>query len=267
MTLIKKIFLLLFSVTLLFSCSEYEKVLKADYSPKKYEMAMKMYKKHKFLKAIPLFEEVISLESKFSSKGEEAYYYLCYSHYNTQSYQLAGYYFNNFSITYPQSKHVEEASFMSVNCKVNTSPIYSLDQGNTIGAITSLQSFLKKYPNSTRKDTCIAIIDELQGKLEKKAFENASLYYKTGNFQSASVAFSNTLKEYPDIENREEILYYIVKSNYKLANNSIKSKKVERFEETIKSYTKFVDNFPTSKKLLELETYYTKAQRELKLIK
>ena len=267
MNLFKKYILVLFSIVLLLSCSEYEKVLKADYSPKKYDMAMKMYKKHKFLKAIPLFEEVISLESKFSAKGEESYYYLCYSHYNIQSYNLAGYYFNNFAVTYPQSTHAEEAVFMSANCKVNTSPKYSLDQGNTTGAIQELQSFLKKYPNSTRKDTCVAIIDQLQGKLENKAYENAMLYYKMEDYHAASTSLSNILKDYPDIEYREKILYYVVKSNYNLANNSVKSKKTERFEETIKSYTKFVDNFPQSKKISELEIIYKSAQRKLILIK
>jgi len=56
----------------------------------------------------------------------------------------------------------------------------------------------------------------------------------------------------------------VVKSNYKLAANSVKEKKVERFEETIKSYTKFVDNFPSSKNLKELESFYTNAQQEIK---
>ena len=93
------------------------------------------------------------------------------------------------------------------------------------------------------------------------------IYYKTENYHAASVTLKNILKEYPDIESREEILYYVVKSNYKLAKNSVNSKKVERFEETMKSYTKFVDNFPQSKKISELESIYKNAIRELNLIK
>ena len=134
-------------------------------------------------------------------------------------------------------------------------------------AQTESKELLKKYPNSSRKDTCVSIIDELQGKLEKKAYENAMIYYKTENYHAASVTLKNILKEYPDIESREEILYYVVKSNYKLAKNSVNSKKVERFEETMKSYTKFVDNFPQSKKISELESIYKNAIRELNLIK
>ena len=267
MKLIQRTFLILFGFLMLVSCSEYEKVLKGDDYDKKYDMALKMYEKKKFLKAIPLFEEVISIYSKLSEKGEKAYYYLCYSHYNIQEYALAGYYFSNFQVTYPLSKHAEEAAFMSANCKVNASPKSSLDQSYTVGAINGLQSFLNRYPNTTRKDTCNSIIRELRSKLEVKAYESAKLYYKMEEYSAASVAFTNMLKEYPDTRLREEVLYLIVKSNYKLAANSVKAKKVERFEETIKSYTKFVDNFPESDRLKELESFYTKSQKELNLFK
>ena len=84
------------------------------------------------------------------------------------------------------------------------------------------------------------------------------------DYEAAAVSFTNMLSDYPDTELREEVLYLIVKSNYKLASNSVKEKKVERFEETIKSYTKFVDNFPKSKKLKELEGFYTRALAESK---
>ena len=260
----KQIFLYFFATLFLVSCSQYEKVLKGDDYDKKYEMAEKLYLKGKFLKAVPLFEEVISIYSKLSEKGEKAYYYLCYSHYNMQEYALAGYYFRNFQITYPQSEHAEEASFMGAMCKVAASPKSSLDQTNTLTAINELQSFLNRYPKTERKDTCNQIIDNMRGKLEQKAFESSKLYYHMEDYEAAAVSFTNMLSDYPDTELREEVLYLVVKSNYKLAANSVKEKKVERFEETIKSYTKFVDNFPSSKNLKELESFYTNAQQEIK---
>lgn len=267
MKLLQKYLLIAISTLLLFSCSQYEQVLKGDDYDKKYEMAVELYKKQKFVKAVPLFEEVISIFSKLSEKGEKAYYYLCYSHYNMQSYELAGYYFSNFNITYPLSEHAEECAFMSANCKVQSSPKPSLDPTNTMGAINELQAFMNRYPNTNLKDTCNLIIDNLRDKLEIKAFEDAKLYYRMEEYEAATVTFANMLSDFPDTDYREEALYLSVMSNYNLATNSVREKKVERFEETIKSYTKFVDNFPKSRKLRELETIYKKAQEEIKLLK
>ena len=66
MILIKKLSIFVLLATILFSCSEYEKVVKGSDYDKKYDMALKMYKKEKYIKALPLFEEVISIYSKFS---------------------------------------------------------------------------------------------------------------------------------------------------------------------------------------------------------
>ena len=153
---------------------------------------------------------------------------------------------------------------MSANCKVQASPKSSLDQTYTMGAINELQSFMNRYPATTRKDTCNLIIDNLRDKLEIKAFESAKLYYHMESYEAATVTFANMLSDYPDTDYREEALYLMVMSNYNLALNSVDQKKVERFEETIKSYTKFVDNFPSSKKLKELESFYTNALEEIK---
>ena len=267
MKFIQKTLLILTATLVLFSCSQYEKVLKGDDYDKKYEMAVDLYNKQKFVKAVPLFEEAISIFSKLSVKGEMGYYYLCYCHYNMQNYGLASYYFKNFAATYPMSVHAEECLFMSAYCKVDASPKSSLDQSFTLEAINELQAFMNRFPKTEKKDTCNQIIDELRDKLEKKAFESANLYYHMEEYEAATVAYNNMLSDYPDTELREEVLYKIVLSNFNLALNSVQEKKLTRFEETMKSYTKFVDNFPNSSFLKELQSIYRKSQMEINLLK
>lgn len=262
----KKVVVLIIAV-LFFSCSEYEKVLKGSDYDKKYELGVKLYEKKKYVKALPLLEEVISIYSKLSERGERAYYYMSYCHYNAGDYNMASYYFKNYTRTYPNSDHVEECAFMSAYCKVNSSASTSLDQSETFKAIDELQLFMNRYPNSSQKDTCNIIIDGLRAKLEKKAFENAYLYYKTEDYKAASIAFQNMLDDYPDTDYREELLFYDVKAKYSLAINSVDDKKKERFEETTKSYIKFADNYPTSKKRRELESIYQSSLSEIEKFK
>ncbi len=228
----------------------------------KYNLAMKLYEEGECLKAISLFEQLIPIY-RMTEKGEEVYYHYAMSQYCQKAFYLAEFYFKNYVKNYPNSERAEECAFLSAYCMVKLSPDFSLDQTDTRNAINNLQLFLERYPNTEKRDTCNTIIDGMRAKLEKKSFEKARLFYRMENYQAASVALKNTLKEFPDTKNRELIMSMVVISDYRLAANSIESKKCERFENTIKSYHKFVDSYSTSAKLPELEKYFNKSLKGL----
>ena len=70
---------------------------------------------------------------------------------------------------------------------------------------------------------------------------------------------NNVLIDFPSYDNREETYYLIVKSTYELAINSIEKKINERLQETISSFEQFVDNYPESRYLNELQDVHIKA--------
>lgn len=247
----------------LVSCSEYNKVLKSTDYNLKYEKALEYYKKKDWTRAQALLEEILPLV-RITSKGEDAYYKYCYTHYKLKDYYLASYYFKNFSKLYPAGEKAEECLFMSGLCNLKNSPKWSLDQSETHEAIKDFQSFLDKYPESPKKDTCNKIIDNLYYKLEQKAFENAKLYYKIQNYKSASIALKSMLEKYPTTPFKEEALFLIIKSDFQYAELSIPSKKTERFEQTIKSYTTFVSSFPESKWRREADRLNNEAIEKIK---
>ena len=250
----------------LLSCSGYNKVLKSNNLEYKYGKAVEYYKDGDCLKALPILEELISLV-RHQTKSEKVYYYYAKTHYCLKDYVLAGYYFKQFSKTFPTSKYAEECTYLSAYCSYLESPGFSLDQTPTKTALQEMQLFLELYPNTALKDSINDLMDELNYKLERKSFENSVLYFQTQRYKSAVIALNNTLKEYPNSEYREEIMYMIVESNYRLAINSIESKKQERLENTIESYHKFVDNFENSSKIKSAELFYTNAIEELKAYK
>jgi outer membrane protein assembly factor BamD len=104
------------------------------------------------------------------------------------------------------------------------------------------------------------LIAELTARLKKKAYVNAYTYYKIQRYKSAVVALRNALKLYPDTPYREEILYLITVSNYRLAHNSIKEKQGERYLSVLDSYYSFINEFPESKHRKELERYTKEAK-------
>lgn len=248
------------------SCSEYNKILKGNDYAKKYETAIAYLDKGDCYRALPLFEELMTYYSR-TEKAEDIYYYYAKTHYCLQDYYMAGYYFKKFTKNFPYSPKKEECAFMAAVSYIQNSPEYNLDPSSTYDAIDELQLFMDRYPESKKVDTCNQLIKDLRGKLERKSYEQGKLYYKMQRYNSAVISFGSTLQKFPDTKYREELMFLIVKANYLFANNSIQSKKSERFQQTIKSYRTFADRFPESSYLKGAETYYLSSVKALEKVK
>lgn len=256
----------IFVVALSYSCSDYNKVLKGNDYELKYKTALELYENGECVKALPLFDELLSVY-RFTSKGEDVFYYYAKANFCTRDYPIAEYYFKSFVKSYPKSERVEECAFLTAICSQRMSPKYNLDPTPTKNAINELQLYLNRYPESEYADTCNVLMDDLRFKLERKYYEQAELYYKTEKYKSAIVAFENLLKDYPDNDYIEQSMFLMVKSNFLYAENSIESKKAERYSETIKSYLKFVDSFKESDYLKTLENIYKNSLKEIEKLK
>jgi len=242
----KKIILLSFVFGLLAtSCGKYQRLLKSNDYEEMYQMALVYYNQGDYYRAIQLFDRVIPFY-RGTERAEIIAYHYAYAHYKQKDYILASFYFKRFVSTFPRSKHVEEFTFLSAYCKYLDSPTHSLDQTNTKDAIQELQLFINKFPNSERVSEANQLIDDLRSKLELKEMEIARLYYRMENYNAAITTFRNLLKDFPDTDFREEIMFTILKAQYDFANRSIEARKEERYKQTLEAYDNFVAQFPSS---------------------
>jgi outer membrane protein assembly factor BamD len=129
--------------------------------------------------------------------------------------------------------------------------------------MNAISQYVLEHPESPHMAVCRDMLDDLGGRLDKKAYEAAKLYYKMEDYLASRVAFKNVLKD--DSENiyREDILYYIAMSSYKYADQSIPSKQKERFLSFVDAYYNFIGELPESKYRKELDSVYQKVQRAL----
>jgi outer membrane protein assembly factor BamD len=162
---------------------------------------------------------------------------------------LASYYLENFAKTFPNSVHAEECSFLAAYCHFKESPEYELDQTDTQMAIDKMELFMVRFPETNLKDSCNNLIDGLRLKLEKKDYASAYQYLHTRNYRSASLAFADFLKKWPNSDRREDAYFNILEADHDLAVNSVESKKAERAEAGIRSFNTFADAFPESKRM------------------
>ncbi len=221
-------------------------MLKSTDLEAKQAYAIKLYNQKKYYKALPLFEELITM-FRGTKKSEMTYYYYSYTNYYLEDYETAAYDFGNFANSFPTSQYAEECAYMHAYCYYLDSPEFALDQTNTIKALNELQLFIDQYPRSSRVEVCNGLIDKLRFKLESKMYENAKLYYHMQEYKAAYTTFKNLLKDYPATKYREESLFLTLKSAFLLAENSLDALKSERYSSALNAYSEFNGTYTESK--------------------
>lgn len=242
--------------------SQYEALLNSNDVDRQYDAAFKYFNEGKFQKAASLFQS-LSVLTNGTSKDDTVNYYWGLSNYRYKDYYTAETNFANFLQNYPRSPFSGEAAFLRIDCLYRSTLRYELDQTPTYNAITVINQYLIENPGSTHENICRRMLKELNDRLDRKAYENARLYYKMEDYRASRVAFRNILKD--DAENiyREDILYYIAMSSYKYAQMSVEAKQKERYLTFVDDYYNFIGENPDSPYKRELDVLYRRSQRVL----
>ena len=245
------------------SCkSEYEALLKGDDVDAKYAAAFDYFNHGKYSKSAQLFESMAMLTNG-TERDDTVQYYWGLSNYRYKDYYTAEANFANFLNHYPSSPFAPEAAFLRIDCLYRSTHRYELDQVPTINAINTISQYLIENPGSTHSDVCFKMLNELNARLDRKAYENAKLYFKMEDYKASRVAFRNILKDDADNIYREQILYYIAKSSYKYAQLSVESKQKDRYMTFVDDYYNFIGEYPDSPYKKELDLLYRRAQKAL----
>ncbi len=243
----------------LFSCTGLSQIAKSGDPELMYNTAMRLYKAEKWQRAANLFDACYGYYIG-SQREDSIAFFSARSKFKHRDYHDAQTAFDEFRRRFGRSIFIEDAEGMHALCQYYLSPGPTRDQSMTAQAIVSLTDFIERYPNSERVEAFRGIIDELTVRLHDKNFLNAYTYFKIQRYKSAVVAFKNALKNYGNSSHREEIMYYIVVSSHHLAHNSIIEKQADRYLSTLDSYYTFIEEFPESKHIKELERYAKEAK-------
>lgn len=261
--MMKRLLIFLAASLSLFSCkSQYEILLNSNDVDTKYEAAFAYYNDRKYSKAAALFES-LSVLTTGTEKDDTVQYYWGLSNYRFKDYYTAETNFDHFLEYFPRSPFAPEARFLRLDCLYRSTLRYELDQNPTYKAMNAISEYMQEYPNSVHMDACKKMMEDLEIRLDTKAYEAARLYYKMEDYIASRVTFRNILKEDADNVFREDILYYIAMSSYKYAQLSIKQKQKERYMTFVDDYLNFKGEYPDSDYCRELDILYRRAQREL----
>jgi outer membrane protein assembly factor BamD len=87
-----------------------------------------------------------------------------------------------------------------------------------------------------------------------------------GQFRAAGVSYTTLLNDFPDSEMCDEYKLMVIKSYFKFAELSVDERKLERFEQVITECNDFIDRFPDSKLVKEVERYISLTNNNIKKI-
>ena len=245
------------------SCkSQYEMLLNSNDADAKYEAAFEYFNNGKYTKAASLFES-LSMLTDGTERDDTVKYYWGLSNYKAKDYYTADTNFENFVENYPRSPFASEARYLRLDCLYLQTLRYELDQSPTYKAMNAISEYILEFPKSSHVKSCRDMLLDLNGRLDKKAYEGARLYYKMEDYLASRVAFRNVLKDDSDNMYREDILYYIAMSSYKYAHLSVPEKQKERYLTFVDDYYNFIGEIPDSHYRKELDSVYKKAQKAL----
>lgn len=237
-----------------------------------YKGAIAYYEQGKYAKAKLLFEKV-SPYYRGTLEAEKVQFYWAYCEYYQRLYTLASFRFKNFYQTYGRSEYAEESEYMHAYSLYKDAPDANLDQTSSEEAVIAMQNFLNRRPASQYYQKANEIIDELQVRFETKAYERAKLYYKLSTglsfrnyLEAAIVTFDSFKSDYPDSKFNEELMYLSIETGYKLAENSIITRRKERFQKTVAYYNAFVGRYPESEYLKKAQDLNEQSKKELEAL-
>lgn len=245
------------AVVLLFAtagCNGLNSILRTNDPELIYSKAMEYYAAEKWSRASTLFESIGNIYSG-APREDSIAFFNARCKFKSRDYAAAGDLLDLFRRHYGRSPFIEDAEGMYVLCFYHMAPGPTRDQTMTEQTRTAIAEYISRYPRSEHNDQFRQIDSELLHRLYDKAYYNAYTYYKIGRYKSAIVALRNALKEYPESGHREEIMYLVAVSSYKLAANSVSSKQTDRYLSALDSYYSFIEEYPDSEHRRELDRY------------
>lgn len=253
------LFLLLVIVSL--SSCAVSQLMKSGDIDTQYDTAIRYYKHKKYSKAYTLFNNILANVAG-TTREDTLLFYMGKSAYQMRNYNLAAETFDTYRKRFARTAFLEEAEYLHALCYYKDSRPTEKDQTETHEAIIAFNEYLSRYPDSPQAESIRAMIEELQLKLYDKQYINAALYFRLGSYNGAITSLKRVLKDYPEIPQKEEIMYLICKSWYNFAENSVFSRQLDRYMKTIDAYFNYLTYYPESTKYRsELDKMYADAKQ------
>ena len=259
--------LLVLCLAIMSGCSGYNKILKASDYNTKYSLAKKYFMEGRFTTCSSILEECVAYQ-RGTAQAEESMYMLATCYYNIEDYLSASQYYLACYRSFPNSLYSENCLYWSGKSLYLDTPDPRLDATSTTSAIIQLQRFVETYPDSKYRAEAEKMIYDMYDRLVEKEIGTADLYYNMGNYlgnnyRSCIIVAQNALRDYPYTKYREALSILVLKAKFQMAQESVLSKRDDRYRDAIDEYYAFKNEFPESSFMKEADKMLRTSQKNL----
>ncbi len=163
------------------------------------DKAIDYYHNKKYQKVLDILKEQVS-SYIYTSRGDEAEYYLAMSYFNLKDYEDAILEFEFLINNYSQSRYREKAYYYLALSYYLNSPRIERDQADLKKALHVISDFASDYPDSHLYPQMEKLKKDILNKLSLKMADVIKTYYNLEKYTSALLYINLLRKEYPETE-------------------------------------------------------------------
>lgn len=248
---------LAFAAGILAACSA-PGSLSADSPDQAFEEGTAAFEDGDYEKAVGYFKLVLDF-GRTGELADDAQLQLARAYAEGGQYLLAGSEYTRFIEFYRNDPRVEEAAFERIRAYAELSPPFPLDQTDTRQALGYIDQFRARYSESAFDAEVQTIRERLRMKLANKEYETGRLYERRDLYEAAVLTYTNVLEQYPTSPYADDALLGAIRAQVDLADNSVSSRQVGRYQQALDLYDRFVQLFRSSPLTAEAEALYDRA--------
>lgn len=220
-----------------------------------YERGAAEFERGRYDRAIEYLRTALDF-GRTSELADDAQLMLARSYAGDRQYLLAGNEFTRFIEFYRADPRIEQAAYERIQAYAALSPRYELDQTDTRQALNYIRLYLQQYPESPNTVAAAELAEEMREKLARKMYESGRLYERRELYEAAVLTYRDVLAEYPTSAYTDDALVGAIRAQIAFADNSVRDRQAERYDEAVQIYQQLISIFPQSPLLPEAEALY-----------
>jgi outer membrane protein assembly factor BamD len=181
---------------------------------------MDYYADGEYKKAVERFQQLKDIYP-FSRYAMLAELKLGDAHYRLEQYDDAIFAYEEFEKLHPRNEAIPYVIYQIGRCHFDRMTTPDRDQNAARKALEAFQRLIKQYPRDTYARSAADHVVACQKSLSGHAFGIGVFYYKSKHYKAALSRFRSVVTEYPDVGYHQGALEYIVRSEKKLAEETV----------------------------------------------
>jgi outer membrane protein assembly factor BamD len=197
------------------SCSKKAVVKKVDDPGVLYVKGVELMKNKKFNKAVQTFSKLREAYP-FDPIAVVAQVKQADAYFAQKEYQMAANTYEDFVNNYPDDENAPYAMKRLAESYEKELPTIDRDQAITFKAVERFTFLKNRYPASPYARDAEEHLRMLDQRLAAREFYVGEFYYRSGNYNACIMRLEYLLSKYPDTEDKEKALFYLIESYKKL---------------------------------------------------